>query len=233
MQRFFQRIDPESSTYTYVLVAAGTRAAVLIDSVSTQVDRDLALLEEHRLHLEWILETHVHADHVTGAAALQARTGARTAVGATAGVNCASRLLRDGDSVAFGEQTLAVLATPGHTAGCLSFLWGDRLFSGDALLIGACGRTDFQEGDPDRLYTSVTEKLFTLPDETLVYPAHDYNGRQVSTIGEQRVTNPRFAGQTRQSFIELMNGLQLDPPRKIDEAVPANRRCGRQDGALA
>lgn len=233
MQKFFQRFDPESSTFTYVLVDAGTRAALLIDSVREQVERDLHLLETHRLRLEWILETHIHADHVTGAAQLQTRTGARTAVSARAGVACANRLLADGDQIQFGDETLRVLATPGHTAGCLSFLWGDRVFTGDALLIGACGRTDFQEGDPGCLYDSITQKLLILPDETLVYPAHDYDGRQVSTIGEQRTTNPRLVGQTRESFIRLMNGLRLDPPRKIEMALPANRRCGRQDGAAA
>lgn len=230
MQRLFQRFDPESSTYTYVLVDITSGAALLIDSVREQIERDVELLEANRLQLEWILETHVHADHVTGAAQLQTRTGARTAVGAKAGVACASRLLSDGDQIQFGSETLQVLATPGHTAGCLSFLWGDRLFTGDALLIGACGRTDFQEGDPGSLYDSITRKLFALPDETLVYPAHDYDGRQVSTIGEQRTTNPRLVDQTRETFIRLMNELQLDPPRKIETALPANRRCGRQDG---
>ncbi len=228
MQNFFQRLDPESCTYTYILVDESSRKAVLIDPVREQVDRDLALLDEHQLTLEWILETHVHADHVTGAAQLQAATHAATAVSERAGVACASRHLRDGEAVSFGEQTLRVIATPGHTAGCVSYLWNDRLFSGDALLIDACGRTDFQEGDPGQLYDSVTGKLFTLPDETLVYPAHDYSGRQVSTIGEQRQTNPRLAGKSREEFIDLMDSLDLDAPRKIQVALPANRLCGRE-----
>ena len=227
MQSFFQRLDPESCTYTYILVDEHSRKAVLIDSVREQIERDLTLLDEHGLSLEWILETHVHADHVTGAAQLQTKTSARSAVGEQAGVVCADRHLRDGDRIGFGTQYLTVLATPGHTAGCVSYLWNDRVFSGDALLIDACGRTDFQGGDPARLYESITQKLFKLPDETLVYPAHDYSGRQVSSIGEQRLSNPRLAGKSRQEFVTLMDNLDLDAPRKIQIALPANRLCGR------
>jgi len=228
MQNFFQRLDPESCTCAYILVDESSRKAVLIDPVREQVDRDLTLLNEHQLTLEWILETHVHADHVTGAAQLQAATHAATAVSELAGVACASRHLHEGETVTFGEQSLSVIAIPGHTAGCVSYLWRDRLFSGDALLIDGCGRTDFQEGDPGQLYDSIAGKLFALPDETLVYPAHDYSGRQVTTIGEQRQANPRLAGKSREAFIDLMDKLDLDAPRKIQVALPANRLCGRE-----
>lgn len=231
MQCLFQRLDPESCTYTYVLVDESSRKAVLIDSVREQIHRDLELLRDNDLQLEWVLETHVHADHITGAAQLQAQTGARSAVGAGAGVACANRHLQDGDEVAFGGESLRVITTPGHTSGCVSYLWRDRLFTGDALLIDACGRTDFQEGDPGRLYDSITQKLFVFPDETLVYPAHDYEGRQVSSIGEQRGSNPRLAGRSRDEFIALMNGMDLDAPRKIQVALPANRLCGREPAA--
>lgn len=227
MIRFHQLSDPASSTYTYLLACPATGNAVLIDSVREQIDRDIEFLRKHGLRLEWILETHVHADHVTGAAALQARTGARTAVGRRAGIACATRLLGEGDAVAFGEESLAVLETPGHTAGCVSYLWNDRVFTGDSLMIGSCGRTDFQDGDPGTLFDSVTRKLFALPDETLVYPAHDYHGRRVSCIAEERETNARFAGRTRAEFVEFMEALQLDPPRQLEFALPANRHCGR------
>ncbi len=233
MQPLIQLFDPESSTLTYVLVDERGREAVLIDSVREQTGRDLEVIANHGLRLRWVLETHVHADHVTGAAVLQARAGAQTAVGAHAGVACANRLLADGEEIEFGGELIEVIATPGHTSGCLSYRWRDRLFTGDALLIGACGRTDFQEGDPGRLYDSITQRLFAFPDETLVYPAHDYEGRRVSSIGEQRNTNPRLAGKSREEFIAIMNALELAPPRKIDQALPANRRCGRQDGVAA
>lgn len=233
MQPVHQLLDPDTCTYTYLVVDEPSCEAVLIDPVREQVQRDLEVLAASRLRLQWILETHVHADHVTGAAMLQAQTGAGTALSARAGVACASRLLDDGDEIAFGEEIIRVLATPGHTAGCLSYLWRDRVFTGDALLIGGCGRTDFQGGDAGVLYDSIVGKLFGLPDETIVYPAHDYQGRRVSCIGEQRTTNPRLAGKNRAEFVALMGGLVLDPPRQIDIAVPANRKCGREDNPRA
>jgi sulfur dioxygenase len=229
---FRQRFDAASSTYTYLLACGRTREAVLIDPVLEQRERDLALIAELGVTVRWLLDTHVHADHVTGASALkQALAGAavgapRTAVGLACEADGYDRALSHGDHLAFGDEVLAVIATPGHTPGSMSFLWRDRLFTGDALLIGGCGRTDFQSGDAGQLYDAVTQRLFTLPAETLVYPGHDYKGRRVSCIGEERDTNPRLAGKGRDEFIALMGALDLPRPRLIDVAVPANKRAG-------
>ena len=224
---FRQLFDPGSSTYTYLVADAASRDAALIDPVLEQVARDLGVLERLGLRLRWVLETHVHADHVTGAAGLCAATGARLALGAASGAGCADRLLDDGDTVEVGAERLRVLATPGHTDGCVSYLWRDRVFTGDALLIGSCGRTDFQEGDAGRLYDSLAGQLFTLPGETLVYPAHDYRGRRVSSIDQERATNEFFAGNEREAFVRALDALDLAPPKRLDVAVPANRNCGR------
>ena len=224
---FRQLFDPGSSTYTYLVADAASRDAALIDPVLEQVARDLGVLERLGLRLRWVLETHVHADHVTGAAGLCAATGARLALGAASGAGCADRLLDDGDTVEVGAERLRVLATPGHTDGCVSYLWRDRVFTGDALLIGSCGRTDFQEGDAGRLYDSLAGQLFTLPGETLVYPAHDYRGRRVSSIDQERATNEFFAGNEREAFVRALDALDLPPPKRLDVAVPANRNCGR------
>ena len=224
---FRQLFDPGSSTYTYLVADAASRDAALIDPVLEQVTRDLDVLERLGLRLRWVLETHVHADHVTGAAGLCAATGARLALGAASGAGCADRLLDDGDTVEIGAERLRVLATPGHTDGCVSYLWRDRVFTGDALLIGSCGRTDFQEGDAGRLYDSLAGQLFTLPGETLVYPAHDYRGRRVSSIDQERATNEFFAGNEREAFVRALDALDLPPPKRLDVAVPANRNCGR------
>ena len=224
---FRQLFDPESFTYTYLLADDVTLSAVLIDPVREQVGRDLDLINELGLKLVWTLETHMHADHITGASQLQAKTEAKTAVSRNSGVECASRHLVDGEVIEFGQEVIQVIATPGHTAGCLSYLWHDRVFTGDALMIGVCGRTDFQEGDAGVLFDSITENLLTLPDETLVYPAHDYEGRHVSTIAQERGTNPFLVDKNRAEFIEYQDNLDLSPPSKIQVAVPANRQCGR------
>lgn len=223
--------DTLSHTYTYVLADTAMGKAVLIDPVREHAEEYLALLLEEGLELKHILETHVHADHITGASTLRAKTGARTAVGRRCETLCADLQLDGGESLAFGNEVAHVIATPGHTAGSVCYLWRDRLFTGDTLLIGGCGRTDFQNGDPGALYDSITGKLFTLPDETLVYPGHDYNGRRVSSIAQERETNPRLAGKTREEFIKLMGELALAKPEFIDEAVPANRRCGQAAGS--
>lgn len=223
---FRQLFDPESSTFTYVLCDTERREAVIVDPVREHVDRDLALLSELGARLAWILETHVHADHVTGARALKARTGASTAVSIHCGATGFDRLLEDGDVVVFGNEVIRAISTPGHTPGSTCYLWRDRLMTGDTLLIGGCGRTDFQNGSPEALYESVTGKLFALPDDTLVYPGHDYKGRRVSTIGEEKVTNPRLAGRTREEFVTLMNNLGLPEPRRMATAVPANLSGG-------
>ena len=227
---FRQLFDPESSTYSYLLADARTRQAIITDPVREHARRDIGLLRELDLKLVYILETHVHADHVTGANALKQATGARTAVSQHCGADGFDLLLDHGDRMAFGAESLLVIATPGHTPGSSCFLWHDRLLTGDTLLIGGCGRTDFQQGDAGALYDSITRRLFTLPDDTLVYPGHDYRGRRVSTIAEEKSTNPRLAGKTRDQFIEIMNHLDLPMPPRINEAVSANLRGGQTDG---
>ncbi|MFN7144257.1 MAG: MBL fold metallo-hydrolase [Myxococcota bacterium] len=226
---FRQLFEPVSSTYTYLLADAATREALLIDPVIEEVEAYAALLAEQGLTLKLTLETHVHADHVTAASALRERFGSRTVVKRGAGADCADHQADDGDVVRLGRITLEVRATPGHTDGCVSYVADDRVFTGDALLIGGCGRTDFQQGCAERLYESVTTRLFTLPPDTLVYPAHDYKGRTVSTIKEERATNPRLGGgRTKEEFVALMAGLSLPRPKQIDRAVPANLQCGRE-----
>jgi glyoxylase-like metal-dependent hydrolase (beta-lactamase superfamily II) len=220
-----QLYDHETSTYTYLLADPATGAAALIDPVREQLARDLQLVEELGLTLTHVLETHVHADHVTAAGALRERTGATTCASAT-GAPCVDVGLRHGDVIRVGGLAITALATPGHTDDSMSFLVPGAVFTGDALLIRGCGRADFQNGDAGQLHDSITRTLFALPDDTLVYPGHDYRGRTVSTIGEERRLNPRLAGKTRDEFIALMDQLGLPPPRHIDVAVPANRACG-------
>ena len=226
---FRQLFDPETSTYTYLFADPSTGEAAIIDPVREQAARDIALVEELGLRLVYTLETHVHADHVTGSGALRAETGATAVVGEGAGVGCADVRARDGDELALGKLRIRVISTPGHTSGCVSYLVGDRVFTGDALLIRGTGRTDFQSGSAETLYDSITEKLFTLPPETLVYPGHDYKGRTVSTIGEEMRFNPRLAGRTKQQFVAIMDALGLPPPKRIAEAVPANQACGHAE----
>jgi sulfur dioxygenase len=219
---FKQLFDPASSTYTYLLADDTTHEAVIIDPVVDQVERDMRLLREHGLKLVHTLETHVHADHITGAKALKQATGASTAVARECNAPGYDRLLKDRDVILFGRQQIVVIGTPGHTPGSVCYFWEDRVFTGDTLLIGGCGRTDFQNGSAEAMWTSVTEKLFRLDDQVLVYPGHDYKGRRVSTIGEERAFNARFTGQTRESFLAIMANLNLAMPRRIHEAVPAN-----------
>lgn len=231
---FRQLFDKESSTYTYLVADEVTREAALIDPVLEQAERDLALIEQLGLKLVAVLDTHVHADHITASGVLRERTGSVTIAGA-AGPACADRHVSAGDVVSVGSLRLKVLATPGHTDDSVSFLLldandanlpGDRVFTGDALLVRAAGRTDFQNGDAGALYDSITEQLFTLPGATLVYPAHDYAGHAVTTVAEEQHHNKRIAGKTRSEFIAIMDALDLPKPVKIAEAVPANRACG-------
>lgn len=221
-----QLFDSASSTYTYVLADPATHAAVIIDPVDTQLERDLALLRLHGLQLAWTLETHAHADHVTSAGLLAEHAGARTAAPAGCGIATASVQLQDGEELAFGEQRLRVLHTPGHTAGSMCYLWHGHVFTGDTLLIGGCGRTDFQSGSAQALYRSITEVLFRLPDTTVVWPGHDYQNRTRSTIGAEKATNPRVAGKSEAEFVATMENLNLPRPKRMDEAVPANLQSG-------
>lgn len=222
---FRQLFDQETSTYSYLLADEVTKEAILIDPVLEQVERDLEVVKELELQLLYVLDTHVHADHVTGASQLRHRTGAKT-VASQGGAPCADVSVGGGDVIRAGSIALKVLATPGHTSESVSYLAADRVFTGDALLIRAAGRTDFQNGDAGVLYDTITDVLFALPDATLVYPAHDYRGRTVTTIGEEKRWNIRISGRTRDGFIEHMNGLHLPPPKRLDDAVPANRACG-------
>jgi len=230
---FRQLFDRETSTFTYLVAGGADGGAALVDPVREQVERDLQLVRELGLRLTHVFETHVHADHVTGAGELRARTGAKTYGARSGGPACADEGLVDGDVVAVGNVRFRVLATPGHTSSCLSYLLAPcdppRVLSGDALLVRGCGRTDFQGGDAATLFDSVRSKLFSLPDATLVYPAHDYRGMSLSTVGEEKAHNPRLrASMTKEAFVAIMGALDLPPPAKIAEAVPANLACGER-----
>ncbi|MBF4986685.1 MBL fold metallo-hydrolase [Methylophilus sp. 14] len=224
---FQQFFDPDSSTFTYLLGCEVTRQAVLIDTVEHDIDRYLAALAQQDLHLVYTLETHVHADHVTAADALRRRVGSKSVVHRDAGAMCGDLLVTDGIHVQVGSLDIEVRYTPGHTNGCVSYLVGDRIFTGDALLIGGCGRTDFQQGNAGQLYDSIHKQIFSLPDETLIYPGHDYNGNIVSTVGQEKRENKRLGGEkSRQEFVEIMANLKLAYPKHIDVALPANQACG-------
>jgi len=226
---FRQLFDKDTATYTYLLADEETREAVLIDPVREQITRDTSLLEELDLKLSWVLETHVHADHVTSAGTLRQRLGSKTVVSKNAGVGCADLAAGDGDLVRFGKHEIEVRLTPGHTSGDATFVLRDegKAFTGDTLLIRGCGRTDFQQGDARMLYASVHDKIFSLPDDTELYPAHDYKGRTSTTVGEEKKHNPRLGGgKTVDEFVGIMDALNLPYPKKIDEALPANSNCG-------
>jgi glyoxylase-like metal-dependent hydrolase (beta-lactamase superfamily II) len=222
-----QLFDADSSTFTYILAAPGSNEAVILDSVDHHWERDLRHLERLGLRLACALETHVHADHVTGAGKLRAMTGAKTAAPSGCGVLPAEVQLNDGDVMRFGAgEEIRVLHTPGHTAGSMCYVWRDNVFTGDTLLIDGCGRTDFQSGSAEALYDSVTRKLFVLPDDMRVWPGHDYKGQSVSSIGWEKRHNARLANRSRDDFVTLMNALNLPRPRLMDVAVPANRNLG-------
>lgn len=224
-----QLFDPATSTYTYLLWDEVSAEAALIDSVKEQVDRDEQLVGDLGLKPKYLLETHIHADHVTGSGILRGRFGAAVsaAVHRASGSECADRLLDDGDTLMLGEQEIKVLYTPGHTNTDVSFLIDGAVFTGDALLIRGSGRTDFQSGDAGTAYDSITSKLFSLPGDTVVYPGHDYNGLTVSTIAEEIASNPRLGGgKSREEYIAIMDGMDLPKPGRIEEAVPGNLHCG-------
>lgn len=230
---FRQLFEPLSSTYTYLLGCEETGQAVLIDPVIVAVERDLTELRRLGLTLACTLETHIHADHITGALELKKRTGSRIAAPACDQLPCTDIGIEQGTPLQMGSIALQPLHTPGHTDGHFSYCCGERVFTGDALLIEGCGRTDFQNGDADALYRSVREILFSLPDEVLVYPAHDYKGRHVSSIAQEKMRNPRLGGErTLEQFRHLMANLELPYPTFIDYALPGNKQCGVCPGDL-
>lgn len=233
---FRQLFDPQSSTYTYLLGDSTSGEALLIDPVFEHARRDTALLRELGLRPVATLDTHVHADHVTGAWLLKAASGSRIMVSEASTAENADRLLKHGDRVAFGTRHVEARATPGHTNGCMTYVLDDRsmAFTGDSLLIRGCGRTDFQQGSPERLFRSVREQILSLPPGCLLYPGHDYRGLTVTSVAEETHFNPRLGGDVDEAdFAGYMNNLGLPHPKLMDIAVPANLRCGRPEHAMA
>jgi sulfur dioxygenase len=233
---FRQLVDLQSSTYTYLLADGDSREALLIDPVFEQMRRDAALIDELGLTLRYTLDTHVHADHVTAAWMLKQHRGSEIALGARTGAAGADRYLGHGERLPFGKRYLSVRETPGHTAGCVTYVLDDErmAFTGDALLVRGCGRTDFQGGDARLLYRAVHQQIFTLPEECLLYPAHDYRGITATTVGEERRLNPRLGGDlSEDDFAGYMRNLGLPHPKQMAVAVPANLRCGRPERADA
>jgi sulfur dioxygenase len=224
---FRQLFDRSSCTYTYLLADREIKEGILIDPVIEQVDRDLNLINQLGIKLLYSLETHIHADHITGAGKIRKETNCQIALGKDSGAKTADLLLQDGEEVIFGNHKLTAHLTPGHTLGCTSYVCEDKIFTGDTLFIRSCGRTDFQGGSSGELYTNVNDKIFSLPDEFFIYPGHDYNGRTVSTVLEEKLFNPRLnKNNSKEKFIMIMEELKLSLPEKIKEAVPANIFCG-------
>jgi sulfur dioxygenase len=224
---FKQLFEPVSSTYTYLLGCEDTGKAVLVDPVVSAIDRDLTILNELGLTLAYTLDTHIHADHITGALELKKKTGSRIAAPAFDRLPCADLGIEEGKPFEMGRICIKPLHTPGHTDGHFAYCVENRVLTGDALLIDGCGRTDFQNGDARVLFKSVREKLFVLPEDTLVYPGHDYQNRRVSSIAQEKNRNPRLGQEKNlEEFIEIMKNLNLPYPKFIDYAVPGNRLCG-------
>ena len=227
MSHLMQQFDEVSFTYTYILMDSDTREAVIIDPVDTKLNGLINFVNEKKLNIRFVLETHAHADHITSAGNLCKMTGAIAATPAHCNITNAEIQLEDHQQLVFGKnQVITAIHTPGHTAGSMSFIWNNTVFTGDTLLINGCGRTDFQSGSSQELYKSITEKLFTLPDETIVYPGHDYHGKKQSTIGDEKKHNPRLAGKTMDEFVAIMDNLNLPKPKLIDQAVSANLSLG-------
>ncbi|NNC23562.1 MBL fold metallo-hydrolase [Salinisphaera sp. USBA-960] len=228
---FRQFFDPDSSTYTYLFASAPGREAVIIDPVKTQAEQYLTAINQLDLSLVKAIDTHIHADHVTALGDLRDTTGCMSMMGEYTQAECVSTHVRDGEIVDTDGVQLQALYTPGHTDESFSFVLRpsapQAVFTGDVLLIRSSGRTDFQNGDPGLSWDSINERLFTLPEETMVYPAHDYKGWTASSIGEEKHHNPRLAGTSRQQYIEIMNNLNLANPKMMDVAVPANLACGQ------
>ena len=228
---FRQLFDARSSTYTYLLAERQGGEALLIDPVLEHAERYVRLVDELGLKLVLAVDTHIHADHVTALGALREKTDCATAMGEMTKAECVSVQFREGEKLCADNLHLEILYTPGHTDDSYSFLLPDRVFTGDTLLIRGTGRTDFQNGDAEAQYDSLFGKLLRLPEKTLVFPAHDYNGMTVSTIGEEKRHNPRLQVADKQAYVDLMNSLKLEDPRLMDVAVPANRRCGLKQAA--
>lgn len=225
---FRQLFEPVSFSYSYLLGCTETRQAVLIDPVMPAWQRDLQVVNDLGLKLVMTIDTHIHADHITSAAMLKRQAGSRIALPALDALPCTDFGIEESVPVQIGGLRLDPMHTPGHTDNHFAIVAGDRVFTGDALLIDGCGRTDFQSGDARALYRSVRGKLFSLPPETLVYPAHDYHGRWVSSIAQEKHRNPRLGGdRTLDDFVQLMENLNLPYPKFIDYAVPGNRQCGK------
>ena len=226
---FRQLFDRESCTYTYLIGDEASHEAVLIDPVRELVDRDIQVLEELDLRLKYTLDTHVHADHITGSGLLRSKLGSESVLSARGGADCADLQVDAGDVLSVGDLSIEVRATPGHTSTCISYYVPAHgmVFTGDTLMVRGCGRTDFQEGSSEELFRSVHEQLFSLPDATKVFPGHDYKGRTMSTIAEEKAHNPRLGGgRSVDEFVAIMAGLNLSLPQKLAVAVPANQNCG-------
>ncbi len=224
---FRQLIDYDTYTYSYLIADSKSKSAVLVDSVKHNADHYLKLLKELELTLLYCVETHIHADHITAAKQLKQKTNCQIIIPAGVNTDCADRFIQDQEQLVLGEVIIKALSTPGHTKSHMAYLINQTLvLTGDALLIRGCGRTDFQDGNAATLYQSIQDQLFSLADDILVYPAHDYNGNTCSTIGEEKDFNPRLANKSCTEFIAIMQNLDLPKPQQIDIAVPANLRCG-------
>jgi len=222
-----QMFDRDTCTYTYLLVDPKTHQGAIFDAVKEQLERDLRFIEELGIELLYIIETHIHADHISSAGYIRQKTGAQIVYSQSAAVKSIDMELKDGDELPLGNYYIKAISTPGHTHGCMSYYVDGMVFTGDTLLIRGCGRTDFQQGSSKDLYNSITKKLFTLADDTTIYPGHDYNGNTCSTIAEEKQWNPRVGMEkSRDDFLQIMRNLNLDLPKKINEAVPANEGCG-------
>jgi len=227
---FRQFFDADTGTFTYLLVDVPSRQGVLIDSVFEQHGRDLSLIRELGVELVASLDTHAHADHVTGSWLMHEATGCAIGLAAAARAENVTLPLHPGDRVSFGSRSLEVRSTPGHTNGCISFVLDDQsmAFTGDALLVRGCGRCDFQQGDAHSLWTSITEQIFSLPDSCLLYPGHDYTGRTVTSVAEEKAFNARLGGAaTERDFVGHMQNMRLPHPHRIAEALPGNMRSGK------
>lgn len=225
---FRQLFEPQTSTWTYIVAARRGAGALIIDPVDSLADMYLNLLGQLDLELRFAIDTHIHADHVTALGLLRERTGCVTVMGERTRAECVDRRVHDGEVIDCDGLALTACFTPGHTDESFSFVMHDRVFTGDVLLYRSTGRTDFQGGDPHKSWNSIVHRLFTLPEETLVFAGHDYKGWAVSTIGEERRFNPRLAGRTEEEYVRIMDSLGLPSPRMMDVALPANLACGQR-----